>query len=421
MFRIAILPVLVFLCSALGAPAAEVIKTPEQVWAGYDPREEPLDIEVKKKWTADGGDYTEMYFTGMTEGGEKVRVYAIYSAPTGKKHVPGILHIHGGGQSVNVRWAKFWNERGYALLTFNWGGKWKDREKYTLWGNLKQGNHSEVKEMVRATEPSVRVSSWYLWTRISRRALTCLEKQPEVDPDRLGIFGVSMGGSIVWPFAGIDRRIKAACAIYGVGWNTYPAEIGAVDPLASDAKTQLWRTAMEPEAYAALVKCPILFLDGTNDHHGKMDWAYRTLDRVTSEHRQAFSPHWGHHISAGQDKDLPLWMDTWLKDGPAWPKTPRAEVTLDSDGVPRLTVKPDGSQKIQRVRLLLCRGKPQPGEPLLALSRFQKGGRELARVAPHPRRRPAAVCVCQCLLRIRDLPQLDVRLGDSRQARRRQS
>jgi pimeloyl-ACP methyl ester carboxylesterase len=72
--------------------------------------------------------------------------------------------------------------------------------------------------MVMATEPSVRVSSWYLWTRISRRALTCLEQQPGVDPDRLGIFGVSMGGTIVWPLAAMDRRVAAACAIYGVGW-----------------------------------------------------------------------------------------------------------------------------------------------------------------------------------------------------------
>jgi dienelactone hydrolase len=351
MFRAASLAGIGLLSALLGAaPPVEVIDTPEKVWADFDPRAEPLDIEVKKQWTENGGDYTEMYFTGMTEGSDKVRVYAIYAVPAGKNRVPGILHIHGGGQTASVRWARFWTERGYALLTFNWGGKWKDREKYTLWGNLKQGNHGEVKAMVQATEPSVRVSSWYLWTRISRRALTCLEKQPEVDPERLGIFGVSMGGTMVWPFAGIDRRVKAACAIYGVGWNTYPPEMDAVDPLAEDPKTRLWRATMEPEAYASRVKCPILFLSGTNDHHGKMDWAYRTLAAVTSEHRQAFSPHWRHHIAAGEDKDLPLWMDTWLKDGPAWPKAPQAEVTLDGYGVPRLRISPDSSPKIQRVR-----------------------------------------------------------------------
>src|SRR4051812_7695353 len=69
-----------------------------------------------------------------------------------------------------------------------------------------------------------------------------------VDPDRLGVFGVSMGGTIVWPMAAMDGRVKAACAIYGVGWNTHPDEIGAPDPQAGDAGVATWRAAMEPES-----------------------------------------------------------------------------------------------------------------------------------------------------------------------------
>jgi dienelactone hydrolase len=341
--------VLTMVLALAPAASAQVLDTPQKVWEGFDPQTEPLEIEALKKWSEGGADYTEMYFTGMTYEGEKVRVYAIYAAPTGKKGLPGILHIHGGGQSASPRWLKFWTEKGYAALTFDFCGKWKDRKKHTLWGKLGQGNMGSGHKLAQATEPSVRVSSWYLWTRIARRALTCLERQSEVDPQRLGIFGVSVGGSIVWPVAGMDRRVKAACAVYGVGWNTYPAELDAPDPKADDPHTKLWRSAMEPESYAPLIQCPILFLDGTNDHHGKMDFAYRTLDSVKAEHRQAFSPHWRHHIAQGQAGDLPRWMDTWLRDAPAWPKTPAATVSLDADGVPRLTLKPDSAQKIKRV------------------------------------------------------------------------
>ncbi len=251
---------------APGAPSR-----PEEVWASFDPGAEPLDSEALKHWTEAGANFTEFYFTGMTNGPDKVRVYAIYSAPAGHSNLPAILHIHGGGQTVAPSWLRFWNERGYAALTFNWGGHWPNREKFTLWGSLKQGNHAEVGQMVQATEPSVRVSSWYLWTRVSRRALTALERQPEVDPGRLGIFGVSMGGTITWPLAAMDRRVKAACAIYGVGWNTFPDELDAPDPSAADTSLKLWRATMESEAYGPLVKCPILFLDASNDHHGKMD------------------------------------------------------------------------------------------------------------------------------------------------------
>lgn len=251
--------------------------TPEAVWAGFDPRKEPLEVEVLKRWTEHGAVHTEFTFTGMTHEGPKVRVYALSSAPEGKKGLPGVLHVHGGGQTVSPYWLRFWNDRGYAALTFNWGGVWPDRDKFTDWGKLTQGNHKDAGARAMATKPTVRDSSWYLWTRISRRALTCLERMEGVDPERLGVFGVSVGGSIVWPMAAMDDRVKAACAIYGVGWNTYPDEIGVPDPQAGDAEASTWRRAMEPESYARLVRRPVLFLDATNDQHGKMDWSYLPL------------------------------------------------------------------------------------------------------------------------------------------------
>jgi dienelactone hydrolase len=325
--------------------------TPEAVWADFDPRKEPLEIEVTKRWAEHGSALTEFTFTGMTHQGSKFRVYALSSVPEGKDQLPGILHIHGGGQTVNPQWLQFWNDRGYAALTFNWGGAWQNRDKLTDWGKLTQGNHRDAGAMAMATEPSVRVSSWYLWTRISRRALTALEQQPGVDSDRLGIFGVSMGGTIVWPLAAMDRRIKAACAIYGVGWNTYPDEVGLPDPKAGDTATKLWRNTMESESYARLVKCPILFLDATNDQHGNMDRSFQTLAQVPTEVRWAFTPRYRHHIAAEQGADLPLWMDAHLKHREPFPKSPVAEVRQGTDGVPVLIVTPDGSKSIRRVDL----------------------------------------------------------------------
>jgi dienelactone hydrolase len=324
---------------------------PEAVWAEFDPREEPLEIEVTKRWAEHGSNLTEFTFTGMTHEGSKVRVYAIFSIPEGNDHLPGILHIHGGGQTVNPQWLRFWNDRGYSALTFNWGGAWPNRDKFTDWGKLTQGNHKDAGAMAMATEPSVKASSWYLWTRISRRALTCLERQPGVDPDRLGIFGVSMGGTIVWPLAAMDRRVKAACAIYGVGWNTYPDEVASPDPKAGDIATKLWRNTMESESYARLVKCPVLFLNATNDQHGNMDRSFQTLAQVPTEVRWAFTPRYRHHIAAEQGADLPLWMDAHLKQGEPFPKSPVAEVRLGTHDVPLLIVKPDGSQPIRRVDL----------------------------------------------------------------------
>ncbi|MHC4982685.1 MAG: alpha/beta hydrolase family protein [Planctomycetota bacterium] len=333
------------------------IHTPQDVWAGFDPAAEPLEIETIRRWMEGGSCLHEFYFTGETYKGEKVRIYAIYGAPAsagkGKKakKLPGVLHIHGGGQTAALPWVKFWNERGYAALTFNWGGEWPNRQRYALWGKLRHCNHKHAGKKLNAVRPTPRVSSWYHWTKVSRRALTVLERQAEVDRRRLGIFGISMGGTIVWKVAGIDKRVKCACAIYGVGWNTYPASRYDKDRRAADAETLIWRRTMAPEAYAPLIECPVLFLSGTNDFHGKMDWAYETLGAMKAPWRAAFTPRCNHHVAEAQGRNLPLWMDRHLHGGKAFPKTPQAKVSLAADGVPVLTVRPDASQKIKRVEV----------------------------------------------------------------------
>ena len=90
---------LVLSCLLLLAPDSST--APDVVWAGFDPRSEPLEIEPLKRWNEHGARYTEFTFTGMTQEGSKVRVYAISAAPIGKHNLPGVLHIHGGGQTVN--------------------------------------------------------------------------------------------------------------------------------------------------------------------------------------------------------------------------------------------------------------------------------------------------------------------------------
>lgn len=333
------------------ASGEDRITTPQQVWAGFDPAAEPLEIEVTKTWREENIEFRELRFTGLTQGDSKVRVYAIYAAPAGGKQLPAVLHIHGGGQTVSPEWLRFWSRRGYAALTFDFCGKWPGREKFTDWGELTQGNMATPGEKLMAVEPSPRESSWYLWSRVSRRALTVLAAQDEVDRERLGIYGISVGGSLVWPVAATDSRVKAACAIYGVGYTTYPVDFAEADPQASDPKTMIWRATMEPESYAPLVRCPILFLNSTNDHHGRMDPSFLTLGKVTADCRWAYTPRYRHHILWEQGQNLSLWMDTHLLQKPAWPRSPAAKLQLSAEGVPHLAVTPDRPEDVQRLEI----------------------------------------------------------------------
>ena len=346
-----------------GGQSMSHVLTPAEVWKGFDPREGPLEEEVIKKWSVGPVDYKEAYFTAWSQGDEKIRVYAIYAARADQGRQPAVMHVHGGGQTVNQNWLRFWTERGYAALTYNWGGAWPNRDRYALYGTLKHGNHREAGDRLRATEPSVRASSWYVWAKVSRRALTYIERQPEVDPDRIGAFGVSMGGTILWPLA-FDDRLRAGCAIYGVGWNgpmrhepKYALGYDRKPPTESDLA---WSAGMAPEAYAPYVKCPMLFLSGTNDHHGNMDRAYDTLAQMPEgmERRQAFTPRYRHHIGADFVHDLPLWMDAWLKGDVTWPTSPKAEMALGDDGVPRLAVAAGRPESIEEIEVFYAVENP---------------------------------------------------------------
>jgi len=354
---------------------AQMLTAPE-VWSTYDPDAGPLDEQVIKRWTTKVAAYKEVYFSATIEG-QLVRVYGIYAAPL-KTHPPGdqpessiprvpaVMHLHGGGQTVDELWLEAWAARGYAALTCNYHGIWEDRDRFTIYPEaLRQGNHKYIAGKDMATVPSVRASSWYIWSAVARRSLTYLRQQPEVDVARIGAFGVSMGGTTIWSFA-MDPRLKAACAIYGCGWNRYYRYSQRFDPaMALPEMTdddRVWLTGMAPEGCAPYVKCPMLFLSGSNDTHGNMDRAYQTVARLPAavEHREAFTPRFCHHVGVDSGRNVFLWMDTCLKGGPAWPKSPVVKVGLDSNGEPVATLTADRPDDVEKVAIYYAVTNPRP-------------------------------------------------------------
>jgi fermentation-respiration switch protein FrsA (DUF1100 family) len=50
-----------------------------------------------------------------------------------------------------------------------------------------------------------------------RNAVTFLQCQPEVNPERLGLLGVSLGGANVSYAAGVEERVRATVSVCGIG------------------------------------------------------------------------------------------------------------------------------------------------------------------------------------------------------------
>ncbi len=369
--------------STSNAENAEIPRTLDQLWSDFDPRRDPLEIEVLKEWEEDGIVCRIVrYQVGVFKGAPS-RVAAFYALPKGGRNLPALVDIHGGGQSASLNGVVTYAKRGYAGISLNWGGNKMSLEQevwngpQTDWGRLdathppqrNQVNHFAgpltPDEFTLDAVESPRNSNWYLLLVAARRAITFLENQPEVDVTRIGARGHSMGGKLTTNLAGIDKRIKAAVPSCGGSGDLVESE--AVVPGGS----RIERSAMElacisDNAYLPLITCPVLWLSPTNDFHAHIDnmaWNWRNLpdDRV----RFSISPHLNHHHTDEHSITEYLWFEQHLKGAALkLPQTPKITLELKTDdGVPRITLTPDDSHQVQRVDIYYS---PDPH----ALTRF---------------------------------------------------
>ncbi|MFO0947742.1 MAG: hypothetical protein U1D30_17770 [Planctomycetota bacterium] len=168
------------------------ITSPEDLWRDFDPEALPLELEKTERLPVSEHRIDKIRFTGEIVDDVKVRVFGYLGVPDAGKKVPGILHIHGGGQTASVEWVKFWNERGYACVSIDFCGPWAERTEYTAWGPVEHANMAKAQGGFQI-HPTPRASSWYHWALVCRRALTVLSHEANVDADRLGILESAWG------------------------------------------------------------------------------------------------------------------------------------------------------------------------------------------------------------------------------------
>ncbi|MFO1436890.1 MAG: dienelactone hydrolase family protein [Verrucomicrobiaceae bacterium] len=338
-----------------------------ELWADFDPRKDPIEVEVIREWKEGGGVFRLVRYLIGTFKGKPARMAAIYGFPEGAKaKLPAVMHIHGGGQRASLDEVKLLVARGYATLSLNWGGSGgangtiqtpdvaKPGDPNTDWGAVDptqlnvQGYSSMLpgpKQFFEDHEHP-KNNNWYLLTLGCRRGLTFLEQQPEVDAQRLGVHGYSMGGNLTMYVAGTDDRVKAAVpAVGGSGWRWQPHPFLGGTDLQDRIKgdVEVFARTLSFESYAPRIHCPVLHRSATNDFHGWMDDVYRTNGLIEKQPtRYSWVPHMNHRLTPEVAIAMPLWLDHHLKGGPALPTTPHSELRLKSnDDVPMLRVRPD--------------------------------------------------------------------------------
>ena len=368
-------------------PPLEDGKAPQnfaELWAGYDPRLEPLEVELLKEWEEDGVVLRVLRYRIGVFKGQKAMMAAVYGFPKGGTKLPGLVQIHGGGQYADYKAPLTNAKRGYATISIAWAGRisapdyavnpdivklfWDGKTtdpKYkvtTDWGPL-DAYHAPCRNEKNGfaqiapaawtldTVESPRNNPWFLCTLGARRALTFLEQQPEVDPGKLGVYGHSMGGKLAVMTAGADLRVKAAApSCGGVSYR--------------DADNLLYRATIDDDPYLKRIACPIIFLSPANDFHGRIDGLQKALGEIpASEWRVTCSPHHNHQDTEPYQVATLLWFDQHLKGAFTFPRTPQAVLELKTaGGVPTFAVTPDASRQILGVDIYFTQQGPKAGE-----------------------------------------------------------
>ena len=334
-------------------PDGRVPQTVDELWSGYDPRREPLEIQVAREWTEDSLTCRYVTFTVGTFKGQPARLAAFYAFPKNAARLPAVLHVHGGGKSAELAEVKRMAALGFAALSINWGGLPIARpgEPETDWGAIdptqKHDDHFRTiapDDKTLDAVPSPRNSNWVPLLMAARRSLTFLEQQPEVDASRLGIYGTSMGGKITVDTAALDARVKAAVPSMG-GAGVTDRQFASM--------TELERATIDDRAYFPRLKCPVLWILPSNDFFGPMESLFASWDLIGSREKRVAIPAQVNHRSTPEaDFSQVLWFEQHLRGAFSFPKMPELEVKLDTpDGVPLARVTADRTNEIASVEI----------------------------------------------------------------------
>ena len=234
--------------------------------------------DVKPEWGETVGKAREVYYPGEPFQGKPTRVFAYYAKPDGDGPFPAVVLVHGGGGKAFREWAEHWSARGYCALAMDLAGNGPK-------GRLTDGGPDQNDDVkFRDFDEKTARDMWtYHAVAAVLRGHTMVRSFPEVDTEKTAVTGISWGGYLTCIIAGLDTRFKAAVPVYGCGFlhesSVWKPRMDSMDA----ARRDRWVNAFDPSKYLPGVKCPILFLNGTNDFAYPLDSYRKCFNLVPGE------------------------------------------------------------------------------------------------------------------------------------------
>ena len=195
---------------------------------------------------------TQLFYLTYRSVHDKI-VTGLLSLPgNGKAPFPTVILMHGFGDRKTVDYVETGNQylldAGYAVLRLDISNH-GDRFKYDYDFNMTEGYRYWSRDLITQTVFDL------------RRAVDFIQTREELDPDRIGYFGISLGGVIGTIFCSVEERVKVPVIILAGGSLNL---MFGMDARSGDTKAYL--SIIDPINYVAkITPRPLLMINAAND------------------------------------------------------------------------------------------------------------------------------------------------------------
>jgi len=271
------------------------------------------------------------FYEGADYKGKPTWVFAYYAAPQGEPPEggwPAVVCAHGGGGTAFPAWVAQWNKNGYAAIAMDLEGHLPGGNHFGVAGNFPTDvghENAGPKRIGWFGDIALPDKEQWFYHAVADviRANSLLRSFPEINPEKIGLTGISWGGTIVSATAGVDPRFAFVIPVYGGGY-IHKHEM-------TPEQYREYLAKWDPSAHLPYAKMPMLWVSGFNEPVFPLNLFSRSAETAKGTSTLCIRPFLPHGHGFG-------WEEVWEIGGFA-NGVVKGNAPMPSFGQPRLDPK----------------------------------------------------------------------------------
>jgi cephalosporin-C deacetylase-like acetyl esterase len=325
----------------------------EQLKELWDFPVDSIKYQTIKKYYKGTINVEEVYYQSREFKGKPVQIFGYYCYPATKnKKLPGLLISHGGGGSANLANTIDWAKHGYAVLSIDLPGQGHQRLN-----SRSTGPDMDVPILLR-TRPDPSYNYLIHAVAAARNGITFLSQREEVDPEQIGMVGLSWGGVITLLTNGQDKRLKTAVNVFGAGYIPEGCTWQTRFDNKSSQELNEWYSFIDPKNFLKTQHAPILFVTGTNDHCYYLPTFQKSYEEVTAPKKIVLVPNLRHKFPPYMQSIVLSWLDNKLKRSGSFPEVEILPIFKKGEEKVVVQAKAQTCSEVANVTLYYTQGEP---------------------------------------------------------------